>query len=216
MCFRGKENELEVHLPSLILELKKALEQQYQVPNDRRVSIIFKFHMGDHHAMGILLRHRMGTKQSQCGGFFVNLCVVFFLFELLLLLLFAMNAIFGVMWTRRLSAGNAHDRCLWSRANLQVAARMAFFGRVEFYLMSHVEVNVRIREAVKKFMAERMARGLIINKTTKKHFKELARLIFGNVQGSPLFAMFVGQERVSLRPFLKETLVVPPVMHCQV
>jgi hypothetical protein len=118
--------------------------------------------------------------------------------------------------TAAASAGGAFDRCLFSRADLEVAARMAFFDHVEFYLMSHVEVNVRIREAVKTFMAERKAQGLIVNKTTKKHFKELARLIFGNVQGVPLFAKIVGEERVSLRPFLKETLVVPPVMHCQV
>ena len=81
--------------------------------------------------------------------------------------------------------------------------------------MEHVVVSENVKKAVKAFLEDRREKGLTTEtKTAQEAAEQLARQIFGNVQRTPLFAITV--EGQSLRPFLTDTLVVPPIMHIQV
>jgi hypothetical protein len=116
-------------------------------------------------------------------------------------------------------SGKAHDRCLFSWADLVVAKRVAYFGQPVFYFMHHVLVNKSIDAAIKKFLQLRRERGLTMDThAAREEAEDMARLLHGNVWDVPLFAMEVtiGHAKVSLQSHLKDALVVPPIMHIQV
>jgi hypothetical protein len=115
--------------------------------------------------------------------------------------------------------GQAYDRCLFSRADLIVARHMAYFGPPVFHFLNHVLINRNINAAIKKFLQDRVDKGLTADtQTAQEDAEELARRIHGNVWDVPLYAREVTVDgvQVSLQPHLKDALVVPPIMHIQV
>ena len=115
--------------------------------------------------------------------------------------------------------GQAIDRCLFSRADLIVARRLAYFGQPVFFFLHHVLINRNIQAAIKRFLKDRLDKGLTADTQTARDEAETqARLLYGNVWDLPLYAREVTIEgsQVSLEPYLKDALVVPPIMHIQV
>ncbi len=140
LMYAGGEHQLRKHLDPLIDQLVSALALAYPVAQDFALSLTLRFLTGDHLALGVLLCVRLGT--------ICCLCFRHLVFHELGAVLTSVIAITLSHLIARARAGNAVDRCMFTRADMYAARRMCDFGKSVFLFSHFVQLNQTITARV--------------------------------------------------------------------
>jgi hypothetical protein len=127
----------------------------------------------------------------------------------------------GYMLAKKMAS--APDRCLFSFADLVIAAVMHYFGRPVFWLRKHQGANQKACEALHDELADYHVRtGKKLTKAEVDRASARLRTVFGNTGDVPVFCrteLAIDEHgntvARSLTGLLDWCIVVPPVFHIQ-